>query len=50
MRGQKLLNPAHLDNWVLIFSARDQNSANNLHAMLQKICPQMGMRINKPQL
>lgn len=50
MRGQQLLNPAHLNNWVMIFAAKDQNNANDLYATLQKVCPPMGMRINKPKL
>jgi aubergine-like protein len=50
MRGQKLLSAAHLTNWVMIFTQRDANSASDLFSTLQKVCPPMGMQIQKPKL
>ena len=45
-----LLNGAHLDNWLLIFTSREQGCANDLLNMLQKVCRSLGMRVNSPNL
>jgi len=50
MRGQQLINAAHLDNWVMIFHGKDQANASDLYSTLQKVCPPMGMRIQKPTI
>lgn len=50
MRGQQLINPAHLDNWLMVFNHKDQAAASDLFMTLQKVCPPMGMKIMKPKL
>ena len=45
MRGQTLINPSSLINWVMIFSQRDAGNAINLYQALLKVCPSMGVRM-----
>jgi aubergine-like protein len=50
MRGQPLLKPVQLSNWVMLFTQRDQGSANDLCTTLQKIGPPMGMNIARANM
>lgn len=50
MRGQKLINSVSLENWVLIFTRRDNNKAQEFYRTLTRVGPPMGIQIRQPNM
>jgi aubergine-like protein len=48
MRGNQLTNAVSINNWILIFSPRDAQSAEEFFGCLTKVGPPMGVRISPP--
>ncbi|KFV63354.1 Piwi-like 1 [Dryobates pubescens] len=46
-RGAALICPKPLDNWVLVYTRRNYDTANTLVQNLFKVTPSMGMRMKK---
>ncbi|CAH1233753.1 PIWIL1 [Branchiostoma lanceolatum] len=48
MRGQQLISCVPLENWLLVFTARESSLAQDFLQTLEKVGGPMGMSINKP--
>jgi len=49
-RGKQLISTVNLDNWVLMFSQRDQNVAQDFRQTLGTVCRAMGINVKDPCL
>nr|AFQ20832.1 PIWI [Hydra vulgaris] len=49
-RGKMLLSPVSISKWLLVFSQRDSNIAQDFKNTLQKVCGPMGMQVAEPEL
>ena len=49
-RGKMLLSPVSISKWLLVFSQRDSNIAQDFKQTLQKVCGPMGMMVAEPEL
>ena len=50
MRSQQLINPRCVDNWILMYTEHDKQSADDLVSVLYKVCPSFGMQVNAPKM
>lgn len=50
MRGKQLITPVNLENWVIVFTRRNNAQAQDLVQTLSRVGPPMGMRINAPTI
>ncbi|GFO44194.1 piwi-like protein 1 [Plakobranchus ocellatus] len=48
MRNVHLLNPVHMQNWMIVFPGRAQANAAELSECLSRVGPGMGMNIGRP--
>lgn len=44
-RGQKLITPVNMTNWVLFHTGRDSEVAQDFHQTIQKVCGPMGISV-----
>lgn len=49
-RGKELISSVHMSNWVLLYTARDNNIANDFKQTLQRVCGPMGMNVADPHM
>jgi len=47
-RGKALISTVNLENWVLLYTQRDQNIANDFRTTLGRVCGPMGMNVKDP--
>ena len=50
MRGNSLISTVNLDCWMLLFTNRDSNIAQDFFQTLVKVCGPMGINVTKPGL
>ena len=48
MCRDKVIVPVDLRNWLLVFCKRDASRAGDFLNMMERCCPQMGVRIQAP--
>ena len=48
MRGKKIISGIALKDYVIIFTRRDQESAQDFASTLQKVGPPMGIMVGNP--
>ena len=49
-RGKALISTVNMDKWVLVYTQRDQKSAQDMTQTLQRVCGPMGMNVAQPIL
>lgn len=49
-RGKALISTVNLTKWILVYTQRDQKTAQDLTQTLQRVCGPMGMQVAEPQL
>lgn len=50
MRGKKMIVSVPLNNWLILFTKKDNNNAKDLSQTLSQVGPPMGMRIAPPKM
>ena len=50
MRGAQLISAVNHQNYMMVFTSRDADKAQDLFQSLQRVGPPMGMRFDEPML
>ena len=50
MRGNTLISPINLTNFIVYSTSRDEPKAVDLVQTLQKVCPPMGVSVTRPEI
>ena len=49
-RGKELISSVNLTSWVLLYSQRDSNVAQDFRSTLGRVCGPMGMQVSDPNM